>query len=459
MTNTFNQGAGHSSRRQTGRVEQSRLTRSLFTTIPLVLAGSLAMSLNVTGPLQTVDLRRDKPRATPSELGKSIRDAFTAAARAATTPPAATVSAGALAVAAAPAVYTVVAGDTVSAISGRFGLATASVLALNGLSWKSVIFAGQVLKLTTSGAVPVLTAIASTPTTRYTIQKGDSIGGIAAKFGLTTQTLLSANGLGWSSIIYPGQTVAIPGVAGVASADPSRQVRIVAAPSAPVGTATRASYTIARGDTIAKIAAKFGVSSQSILTANNLSWSSIIYGGNTLAIPTNGTIIPASPDAVVPLTSEMAASARTIIAVGRSLGVPDFGLVVALAAAAQESGLRNLSYGDRDSIGVFQQRPSTGWGTPEQIMQPTHSARLFFGGPRNPNAANTRGVPCRHAPRKRVARGDHRGHRTPQHTRRAGLPGQPRRPGGVQGSGARRGKSRVVGVPHRRMVHAHPGSG
>ena len=397
MTNSFEPRENRSARRQGSQAGQGKLVRGLMNTIPVVLVGTMAMTLNVTGPVHSSDLRREKPRSTPSELGKSIRDAFTAAARAASNPVAAPASHAMTAVAAAPATYRVVAGDTVSSIAGRYGLATASVLALNGLSWKSVIFAGQTLKLSTSGAVAAVALVASTPTSRYTIQKGDSIGGIAARFGLATQTLLSANGLAWSSIIYPGQTIAIPGSTNVASVAPDSRVRIIEAPSAAAPTAaapsrTPVSYTIASGDTIAKIAAKFGVTSQAILIANNLTWSSIIYGGHTLAIPTAVALVPASPTAIVALTREMAANARTVVSVGRSLGVPEYGLVVALAAAAQESGLRNLTYGDRDSIGIFQQRPSTGWGTPTQILEPTYAARLFFGGPKNPNAANTRGL-------------------------------------------------------------------
>lgn len=392
MTNRFDRSARHSEPREPERLEQSRLARGLFNTIPIVLAGSMAMSLNVTGPVHSVDPRRDKPRSTPAELGKSIRDAFTAAARAATNPAASPVSVGSMSVAAsAPTTYTVVAGDTVSSIAGRYGLATASVLALNGLGWKTVIFAGQSLKLTASGAVPIVKAPIATPTSRYSIQKGDTIGGIAAKFGLGTQTLLSANGLGWSSIIYPGQTIAIPGRSAVASVVSSQQ-RIVETSAVSPSTAVPVTYTIASGDTVAAIAAKFGVTSQAILTANNLTWSSIIYSGHTIAIPTAAPLVPASPSSIVPLSREMAANARTIVAVGRSLGVPDYGLVVALAAAAQESGLLNLAYGDRDSIGLFQQRPSTGWGTPASIMQPGYAAKLFFGGPSNPNAGNTRGL-------------------------------------------------------------------
>jgi hypothetical protein len=88
----------------------------------------------------------------------------------------------------------------------------------------------------------------------------------------------------------------------------------------------------------------------------------------------------------------MADNASTIIRVGRDLGVSDYGIVVALAAAAQESGLRNLDWGDRDSVGLFQQRPSAGWGTVDELTTPSYAAQLFFGGESNPNAGATRGL-------------------------------------------------------------------
>jgi hypothetical protein len=62
------------------------------------------------------------------------------------------------------------------------------------------------------------------------------------------------------------------------------------------------------------------------------------------------------------LTQEQTAHATTISAVGKRLGMPAHAVSVALATALQESKLRNLDYGDRDSLGLFQQRPSQGWG-------------------------------------------------------------------------------------------------
>ncbi|WSF29715.1 hypothetical protein OG345_13365 [Streptomyces sp. NBC_01220] len=78
------------------------------------------------------------------------------------------------------------------------------------------------------------------------------------------------------------------------------------------------------------------------------------------------------------LTSEQAANAATISAVGTTRGMPERAVTIALATALQESGLRNIEHGDRDSLGLFQQRPSQGWGTEKQILDPVYSAGKFY---------------------------------------------------------------------------------
>ncbi|MDQ1746044.1 MAG: hypothetical protein QOD07_307 [Frankiaceae bacterium] len=82
--------------------------------------------------------------------------------------------------------------------------------------------------------------------------------------------------------------------------------------------------------------------------------------------------------AAVDLDPEQAADAATIAGVALRLGLPDHAVTIALATALQESKLYNLSYGDRDSLGVFQQRPSQGWGTPRQLMDPAYAAAAFY---------------------------------------------------------------------------------
>ena len=83
-------------------------------------------------------------------------------------------------------------------------------------------------------------------------------------------------------------------------------------------------------------------------------------------------------DQTFALELDQAANATTIAAVGKRDGLPDHAVTIALATAMQESGLRNLSYGDRDSLGLFQQRPSQGWGTAEQVTTPTYAAAAFY---------------------------------------------------------------------------------
>ena len=78
------------------------------------------------------------------------------------------------------------------------------------------------------------------------------------------------------------------------------------------------------------------------------------------------------------LEPQMIRNAATIEAVGTSRGLPERAVTIALATAMQESMLRNIDYGDRDSVGLFQQRPSQGWGTVEQIMDPVYSAGKFY---------------------------------------------------------------------------------
>lgn len=128
------------------------------------------------------------------------------------------------------------------------------------------------------------------------------------------------------------------------------------------------------------------------LLAGVLSW---LYLAGPLAHPPPGctvTLVPGptgdgpvavaasdSPDAqAYDLTPEQADNAATIAGVGSKLGVPSHAVTVALATALQESGLHNLGGGDRDSVGLFQQRPSQGWGTAEQISDPVYAATAFY---------------------------------------------------------------------------------
>ncbi len=111
-------------------------------------------------------------------------------------------------------------------------------------------------------------------------------------------------------------------------------------------------------------------------TASAACYSAVGPGGQPL-LPTLTVSTPASAGAGG-WDNEQSANAAVIVAVGAEHKVAPRGWVIALATAMQESGLRNLPGGDRDSIGLFQQRPSQGWGTPAQLRDPRYAAGKFY---------------------------------------------------------------------------------
>ncbi|GCD99873.1 LysM peptidoglycan-binding domain-containing protein [Embleya hyalina] len=161
-------------------------------------------------------------------------------------------------------------------------------------------------------------------------------------------------------------------------------------------------WTVKRGQTLTAIAAALGVSIAAILALNpSIKDPDKINEGQVISVPAPATPgVPTGPgkpvDPPTAGSSELLpyaltvkqetfspndsqwAHARTIVEVGRERGLPTRAYVIAVATALQESTLRNLSYGDRDSLGLFQQRPSQGWGTPAQLQDPTYASNAFY---------------------------------------------------------------------------------
>jgi len=109
----------------------------------------------------------------------------------------------------------------------------------------------------------------------------------------------------------------------------------------------------------------------------------LAFGG-----PWHGITAPAPPPppgcqagtgvSAIPLDTGQAGIAATIAGVAARHRLPRQAVTIALAAALQESQLQNLDYGDRDSVGVFQQRPSQGWGTAAELEDPVYATTKFF---------------------------------------------------------------------------------
>ncbi|MGR6319675.1 hypothetical protein Q2K19_27525 [Micromonospora soli] len=100
--------------------------------------------------------------------------------------------------------------------------------------------------------------------------------------------------------------------------------------------------------------------------------------------PDMGKLIPHGVQGAqsrIDLSDEQAANAKAIIAATKKAGLPERAAVISIATSLQESKLENLGHlgdkNDHDSLGLFQQRPSSGWGTPEQITNPEYATLAF----------------------------------------------------------------------------------
>ncbi|MGK5680189.1 hypothetical protein [Actinoplanes sp. URMC 104] len=112
--------------------------------------------------------------------------------------------------------------------------------------------------------------------------------------------------------------------------------------------------------------------------ASSASCLSTVYAPLTSTGAAPNGVTSTAPKPIRAWNAEQVANAAVIVAVGQQLQVPARGWVIAVATAMQESSLNNLPGGDRDSVGLFQQRPSQGWGTPAQLHDPRYAATTFY---------------------------------------------------------------------------------
>lgn len=177
--------------------------------------------------------------------------------------------------------HTVVAGDTLSVLAQRYGTTVQAIQQANQLT-TDIIRVGQRLNVPATGSTGTSpnTGTTTTPvTSTYTVVAGDTLSGIAARYGTNVTAIRTANNL-TSDLIRVGQTLTIPGASGTPS---------TSEPTAPVTTSAPANstHTVVAGDTLSGIAARTGTTVQAIRTANNLT-SDLIRVGQTLTIPGTG---------------------------------------------------------------------------------------------------------------------------------------------------------------------------
>lgn len=193
---------------------------------------------------------------------------------------------GASAAASRPAAgtYVVQPGDGLYRVALNYGVSVEALMAANGLSNPDQVYAGQVLVVPGSGG-PAAPSVVSPSSGVHVVQPGETLFRISQQHGVSVDALTAANSLLSASQIYAGQQLVIPGP-GAAPSTP---------PTSPAGSPELSgTHIVQPGETLAIIAAQYGVSASVLAQSNNLSNPSLIYAGQRLVVPGAGTGGPAA---------------------------------------------------------------------------------------------------------------------------------------------------------------------
>jgi putative chitinase len=189
-------------------------------------------------------------------------------------------------------IYVVRYGDTLSALAVRYQTTVSEIVRINGLTNPNLIYVGQVLRIPVgSTQQPFI----------YIVRRGDTLSGIAARFGTTVAALVRANGIRNPNLIYVGQRLVIPTGGGTPPPPP---------PPPPITPGPTCVHVVQRGESLSSIGRIYGVNPYEIARVNNIRPPYIIYAGQRLFIPTSNCVttpVPATATATtVPGTSPTA---------------------------------------------------------------------------------------------------------------------------------------------------------
>lgn len=196
--------------------------------------------------------------------------------------------------------YTVQKGDTLWGLSRRYDVPVNAIAGASGISAKAPLRVGQALTIPASSGSTFVPSTGSQDAGSYTVCKGDTLSGIAARHGTTVAALKQANGLSRSTIRV-GQKLMLPGTAAAGQES---------AHSAPVASQIQGdAYTVARGDTLSGIAKRTGVSVNDLMAINGINDPTQLQVGQELAL--KGNLSASVPAAAAP-TDEVFDSAEEV---------------------------------------------------------------------------------------------------------------------------------------------------
>jgi LysM repeat protein len=215
-----------------------------------------------------------------------------------------------------------------------------------------------------AAAAPAATATATATGGGYTVRPGDTLTALAARSGVSLQSLAASNGLDPAGLLIAGSTLKLAGGGGAAP---------VATATATSGPAPQGAYKVRSGDTLAGLARQVGVSLQSMAAMNGLDPTGILLEGTVLKLPSGapapaGASTPAPARTIVPQAAPEPTAQNVSAADVQSIAALH-GVSPSLAAAIawQESGFNNGMVSGANARGVMQVMPGT-WDYVQQNL-------------------------------------------------------------------------------------------
>ncbi|MCC9206441.1 lytic transglycosylase domain-containing protein [Arthrobacter sp. zg-Y769] len=282
---------------------------------------------------------------------------------------------------AAPATHRIVSGDTVSSIAARYGLSVTELLRVNNLQPSSLIFAGDDLRLGGASAPAGAAAAAApgAGAGTYTVVSGDTLSAIAAKHGVSLSSILAANGLTLTSVIYPGQSVRIDGKAPAATPSaPAGDQGATGSTYTVVSGDTLSAIAAKHGVSLSGVMASNGLSQTSILRPGqklNVDGSTVSIAASAPIVSAPTDLVPNTflhytyPEHTVADANRNKQTLNSLPVPGRAqmqqivadtavqMGVDP---ALAQAFALQESGFDQRAVSPANAIGTMQVIPSSG---------------------------------------------------------------------------------------------------
>jgi LysM repeat protein len=280
--------------------------------------------------------------------------------------------------------HTVQPGETLWSIAAANNLTTRTVAAYNGLSESAQVVLGSTIMVPTTvegysalqsaglasapaAAAPAAPAAASAPASggSYTVRVGDTLSSLAARSGVSLQTLAANNGLDPAGLLITGTRLSLPGAGAAPAAAP--------APASSGAPAPQGAYKVRAGDTLAGLAAQAGVATSAMAAMNGLDPNGVLLEGTVLKLPSGAPApaaasTPAPAETIVPNAAPVATPGRLSAADVQTIAAAH-GVSPSLAAAIawQESGFNNGMVSGANARGVMQVMPGT-WNYVQQNL-------------------------------------------------------------------------------------------